>query len=303
VATDDSGCELWKPMIKNTFIDMQVHNPRLGRRTRSVPARLDDNDADDSWLARPTSHKTSGVDWFCRKEPGTLRVGTLAKVPVGATAMAHVEAPTDELWRSLQTEKNFAPALPSAGAVWHASGHCRPCAHVWRWGGCNNGRSCTFCHACDEDSFRNFRRRCRAKKKMGHCTECLSESPTSSRDDDYDTNRSASPDLALEGAPEDNCLATVAALNHLDKSEGAVPDRRRAESVPLAPHLPSVGSAAHARGQCAPCAHSWRPNGCSKGKECTFCHICGEKEFRDLVEKKKLNKRHKVACWRNFADN
>mmetsp|Transcript_4059 Transcript_4059/g.11022 ORF Transcript_4059/g.11022 Transcript_4059/m.11022 type:complete len:396 (-) Transcript_4059:151-1338(-) len=44
--------------------------------------------------------------------------------------------------------------------------------------------------------------------------------------------------------------------------------------------LTSVGSSAHADGTCRPCAHSWKPGGCSKGHGCPFCHLCTESDFR-----------------------
>lgn len=49
--------------------------------------------------------------------------------------------------------------------------------------------------------------------------------------------------------------------------------------------LPSVGSEGHSRGDCRPCAHNWRPGGCIKGFECTFCHSC---ESGALKRRKKL---------------
>ncbi|CAK0882546.1 unnamed protein product [Prorocentrum cordatum] len=42
----------------------------------------------------------------------------------------------------------------------------------------------------------------------------------------------------------------------------------------------SVGSSGHP-GNCRPCAHAWKPAGCSKGLACTFCHACTEEDFKD----------------------
>lgn len=39
-------------------------------------------------------------------------------------------------------------------------------------------------------------------------------------------------------------------------------------------HERSVGSAGHEAGTCKPCAWIHRPEGCSKGKSCEFCHMC-----------------------------
>mmetsp|Transcript_20565 Transcript_20565/g.57125 ORF Transcript_20565/g.57125 Transcript_20565/m.57125 type:complete len:548 (-) Transcript_20565:174-1817(-) len=52
------------------------------------------------------------------------------------------------------------------------------------------------------------------------------------------------------------------------------------EALAPLPTEPSKGSAGHAHGICRPCAHSWRPAGCSKGRDCTFCHTCDEADFR-----------------------
>eukprot|EP00931_Biecheleriopsis_adriatica_P072416 TRINITY_DN4667_c0_g1_i1.p1 TRINITY_DN4667_c0_g1~~TRINITY_DN4667_c0_g1_i1.p1 ORF type:complete len:520 (+),score=86.93 TRINITY_DN4667_c0_g1_i1:45-1562(+) len=53
--------------------------------------------------------------------------------------------------------------------------------------------------------------------------------------------------------------------------------------------LPSKGSVAHAEGTCKPCAHNWKPGGCVKGFDCTFCHLCEGDDFRRR-RKEKLKK-------------
>jgi len=40
----------------------------------------------------------------------------------------------------------------SMGAELHAFGKCRPCAWFWQPEGCDNGRSCQYCHMCAEDA-------------------------------------------------------------------------------------------------------------------------------------------------------
>mmetsp|Transcript_51822 Transcript_51822/g.149437 ORF Transcript_51822/g.149437 Transcript_51822/m.149437 type:complete len:554 (-) Transcript_51822:142-1803(-) len=44
--------------------------------------------------------------------------------------------------------------------------------------------------------------------------------------------------------------------------------------------LPSRGSVGHATGTCKACAHNWKPGGCAKGYDCTFCHACDEDDFK-----------------------
>mmetsp|Transcript_115352 Transcript_115352/g.229950 ORF Transcript_115352/g.229950 Transcript_115352/m.229950 type:complete len:206 (+) Transcript_115352:52-669(+) len=61
----------------------------------------------------------------------------------------------------------------------------------------------------------------------------------------------------------------------------------------------SQGSVGHFRSECRPCAHSWRPAGCSKGENCEFCHMCGEREFymrRQQRRKRRLKVGHNMPC-------
>jgi len=52
-------------------------------------------------------------------------------------------------------------------------------------------------------------------------------------------------------------------------------------------YAPSRGSVGHKRGTCRPCAHSWKPAGCSKGWDCEFCHTCTEGDFIKYRKKKR----------------
>eukprot|EP00929_Paragymnodinium_shiwhaense_P071943 TRINITY_DN36535_c0_g1_i1.p1 TRINITY_DN36535_c0_g1~~TRINITY_DN36535_c0_g1_i1.p1 ORF type:complete len:517 (+),score=64.66 TRINITY_DN36535_c0_g1_i1:202-1752(+) len=56
-----------------------------------------------------------------------------------------------------EPERHSSERLPSLGSVGHASGECRPCAHIWRPQGCNRGEFCKRCHLCDEAAFRSYR--------------------------------------------------------------------------------------------------------------------------------------------------
>eukprot|EP00929_Paragymnodinium_shiwhaense_P122900 TRINITY_DN96163_c0_g1_i1.p1 TRINITY_DN96163_c0_g1~~TRINITY_DN96163_c0_g1_i1.p1 ORF type:complete len:395 (+),score=48.26 TRINITY_DN96163_c0_g1_i1:164-1348(+) len=75
-----------------------------------------------------------------------------------------------------------------------------------------------------------------------------------------------------------------------------------ADEVPNSPAsedmqaLPSVGSRAHFSGKCKPCAFSWRPEGCSNGVACTFCHLCDSMEKKRRLQHKKLALRVKRAA-------
>mmetsp|Transcript_136630 Transcript_136630/g.323695 ORF Transcript_136630/g.323695 Transcript_136630/m.323695 type:complete len:514 (-) Transcript_136630:14-1555(-) len=54
------------------------------------------------------------------------------------------------------------------------------------------------------------------------------------------------------------------------------------------------GSRHHGGGECNPCAWYWKPQGCLRGKECGYCHLCPEGEV-------KLRKKAKLAAMRGGA--
>ncbi|CAK0853966.1 unnamed protein product, partial [Prorocentrum cordatum] len=75
-------------------------------------------------------------------------------------------------------------------------------------------------------------------------------------------------------------------------------ERGGAEAPPACPpppappaDEPSVGSTAHASGECRPCAYFHRPGGCLNGAECRHCHICPGGEL-------KARKKDKLASLR-----
>merc|ERR1712087_666116 len=48
----------------------------------------------------------------------------------------------------------------------------------------------------------------------------------------------------------------------------------------LPTNLTSFGSSMHGTGNCKPCAWFWKPGGCTKGQDCTHCHLCPEGEIK-----------------------
>eukprot|EP00928_Gymnodinium_smaydae_P073417 TRINITY_DN56625_c0_g1_i1.p1 TRINITY_DN56625_c0_g1~~TRINITY_DN56625_c0_g1_i1.p1 ORF type:complete len:345 (-),score=53.14 TRINITY_DN56625_c0_g1_i1:80-1018(-) len=72
-----------------------------------------------------------------------------------------------------------------------------------------------------------------------------------------------------------------------DEEEGGA--GRKVPQDPDAPAETSVGSAAHASGNCKPCAFV-HTRGCNFGAECQFCHLCppGEKHRRKADRRKRV---------------
>merc|ERR1719343_1779800 len=50
----------------------------------------------------------------------------------------------------------FSADEPSnLGSILHGTGKCRPCAWFWKPVGCQNDRTCGYCHLCPESELKN----------------------------------------------------------------------------------------------------------------------------------------------------
>jgi len=56
-----------------------------------------------------------------------------------------------------------SPDLPTVGSAGHRVGRCKPCAFVWKEGGCSNGTDCPFCHLCGPSERRNRKKERKAQ--------------------------------------------------------------------------------------------------------------------------------------------
>mmetsp|Transcript_5950 Transcript_5950/g.14121 ORF Transcript_5950/g.14121 Transcript_5950/m.14121 type:complete len:390 (+) Transcript_5950:71-1240(+) len=56
-----------------------------------------------------------------------------------------------ELAKTIEAQSACQNDLPSAGSALHYIGRCKPCAFV-HTKGCNSGKTCQFCHLCDQGS-------------------------------------------------------------------------------------------------------------------------------------------------------
>lgn len=48
----------------------------------------------------------------------------------------------------------------------------------------------------------------------------------------------------------------------------------------------SLGAELHGTGECRPCAWYYKPKGCHKGRDCTFCHMCLDGEIKNRKKAK-----------------
>jgi len=63
----------------------------------------------------------------------------------------------------------------------------------------------------------------------------------------------------------------------------------------------SIGSRAHASGTCKPCAWNWKPSGCEGGRNCEFCHICGQDELK--LRRKRRVRELRASARRNRSSD
>jgi len=121
---------------------------------------------------------------------------------------------------------------------------------------------------------------------------------------DYTSSVSAPPNLFAESQSHAES-STSYFVEHSqvsacgDKRQIAVAPKESANSIDKVKEditLPSIGSTGHADGICRPCAHFWRSTGCSRGKDCSYCHICGEDDFQNHRNKRKEITRQRRAA-------
>lgn len=65
--------------------------------------------------------------------------------------------------------------------------------------------------------------------------------------------------------------------------------------------MQSMGSALHASGECRPCHYVSTKSGCSKGAECTFCHMAHPKRCRPRPCKSKRQKCKQLVSMMELA--
>lgn len=95
--------------------------------------------------------------------------------------------------------------------------------------------------------------------------------------------------LQLAQAQARQNIPPIYAPDHLKAKQLAVTMPLQVSSPVLGSEvLPSIGSGAHATGECRPCAF-FHKNRCVTGRTCLFCHLCdaGEKKRRLRLQKTK----------------
>lgn len=134
------------------------HSQGAGERTRlssqAAPFRPQPQTRAHSttWYAVPSARYVA--------TPGTRPVPSVPSVPSVPTAQ-HCSFPaTDPKVPPVILGSDMLPSLGSGG---HATGECKPCAFFYKKSGCASGRTCLFCHLCENGE---KKRRQREKKDV-----------------------------------------------------------------------------------------------------------------------------------------
>ena len=158
-----------------------------------------------------------------------------------------------------------ATGVPSIGSASHGTGLCRPCAWLWKPGGCQNGEQCRHCHLCPEGELK-ARRKVKAEL---------------ARQESWEQEIASSP-LALS-------LAQMLDEDDAKYQVEVDPFMMSPESADAAAHVfPSEGSKLHGTGFCRPCAWFWKPKGCDNGMDCRHCHLCPQEEIKNRRKMKQM---------------
>merc|ERR1711924_316431 len=71
---------------------------------------------------------------------------------------------------------------------------------------------------------------------------------------------------------------------------GIAADQQSALLVP-----PSEGPRGHADGNCRPCVWYWKPESCTTGLKCNYCHLCDPEVLKKAMHARKVAKRAMLA--------
>lgn len=196
--------------------------------------------------------------------------------------------------------------MPSHGSALHASGNCRPCGWFYKAAGCQNGKECQHCHLCPEGAAKLRKKVKEARiredraitqhealraSRFGLDIRCTSETPSTSAASDGGEEAAALLVAASTSQPQAPArdessiwqMEAEASFGQLETEEDgeaieSATDEEEEEHAFVDHSNP--GSAAHGRGECQPCAWLWKPEGCTRGLGCPFCHVCPRGELR-----------------------
>lgn len=104
-------------------------------------------------MKRPDFRKGGGWDAAAKADTSLPSSSSAACAYPQARATATAVEQDDEVRDPTQRQPSW-----SEGAVDHAAGTCKPCAWKWKPRGCVQGANCVFCHLCDLDAHREYKK-------------------------------------------------------------------------------------------------------------------------------------------------
>lgn len=224
---------------------------------------------------------------------------------VAEDAAPFTAVPSAEAGHVLPPGLSSLPGTPSRGSAEHGSGSCRPCAWVWKAGGCQSGHLCGYCHLCPEGELKSRKKSKLVMMRLGLDTPkaalgglitasdmavppgfCLSDL-SRGEGSEAETTAASSSDRGVQSpSPTDSASSPPGCFLPLASLAPAVPYMWPAPSLPMRMGTPSEGSTLHESGVCRPCAWYWKESGCQKEAKCRFCHMCLEGEVKNRKKKK-----------------
>lgn len=184
-------------------------------------------------------------------------------------------------WSQVSQGRERFSALPSVGSREHALGSCRPCAWLYKPGGCRNAYNCTHCHLCTPDDAKKRRRehskggeppkaqplqRERGKRRQEWTWQQAEEQPAP-----WIENSKPIPPPPTTPSPAD-AVCGPAAPPAPGTGHNGPPTPEESEARQMGSW--SRGSERHGTGNCRPCLFQWTASGCKDEQDCDFCHLC-----------------------------
>jgi len=304
--------------------DMSPRMTPLATNSTVAPSDMTDSPFTGSVGGSPVQHRTLSR---LKTQPAITEEAEPAQseLPPGLEEFSPAWAEQDEATSPQEI-------LVSAGSDLHGTGHCRPCAWLYKPDGCKNGAECHYCHSCPEGEIKTRKKskvEAMRSRKDSNAESISSQEPLQLQMDEplyvsaiVDTQSACEEQDRLILTPPPGLMLPVEGeevevdLKLLANSEqwlgvSAVPEAKERDASSESPRassgsedpttsdeaapLPSLGSAMHATGTCRPCAWFYKASGCSNGEDCRHCHACPEGAIRDRRKAKVAQLRTEVT--------
>lgn len=165
-----------EPLFKSTTPELESTDCSESDPESATHGSSSELDSSTPCVSVGAPPESAGLPATCDRVSFSGLVNPNGDVPCPGEAAAELHDddldPFKEKRCSMQAPPGLDPPVgtPSHGSLLHEAGGCQPCAWFWKPSGCQNGKACTYCHACPEGELRARKKAKRTMMRLGLVT-------------------------------------------------------------------------------------------------------------------------------------